>query len=563
MIYILILLLYPLRHIHVGVDLMDGGYNYANFHYSGLEHMDSMWYFATWLANGVGSFLTKLPYGDTCLGMNFYTGLLVSFMSVGAFLFCVKWVKMPAWMAFAAELLAISLCWLPTAALYTYLTYALLLVGIILIYQGLSTGKKGYLIAAGIVLAVNVANRFPNLAQVGLILAVWIFGILERKKFREIMKETGYCVLGYLPTVTVFFGFMGLKYGFGNYIEGIRRLFQMTEQAQDYTPARMLLGMVWSYYDGSYFMKRLAIPVALCVLLCIALPKKWEKTKKALTILVMIATGVWLSEHKFYTLDFASYTSIYFPAVTVMTMTHVLALFRICDRETPRNEKLLALLLILSMLITPLGSNNAIHSVINNMFLVLPGFFWMVWQFIREKKKILYFPFKGILLVAIFFLILQGMQYGVKHIREEAEGGRNLTAEVKDVPVLAGMKTNPEKAQALTELYQYLQDAGLQGRPCIIYGQNPGLAYYMEMPPVMNIWGDLLSYDYDVMKNDLKKIEGRPVILLSAECANYVADGTGTFWVASAEEKMKLLASYIEENGYEMTFCNAKFAVFE
>lgn len=563
MVYILILLLYPLRHIHIGVDLMDGGYNYANFHYSGLEHMDSMWYFATWLANGVGSFLTKLPYGDTCLGMNVYTGLLVSFMSIGAFLFCVKKVKMPAWIAFAAELLAISLCWLPTAALYTYLTYALLLVGIILIYQGLSTGKKGYLIAAGVVLAVNVANRFPNLAQVGLILAVWIFGILERKNFREIMKETGYCVLGYLPTVIVFFGFMGLKYGIGNYIEGIRRLFQMTEQAPDYTPGRMLLGMVWSYYDGSYFMKRLAIPVALSVILCIALPKKWENVKKVLTILVMIATGVWLSEHKFYTSDFASYTSVYFPAVTVMTMTHALALFRICDKKTSRDEKLLALLLILSMLITPLGSNNAIFSVINNMFLVLPGFFWMVWQFIREKKQIRYFPFKGILLVAIFFLILQGMQYGVKHITEEAEGGRNLTAEVKDVPVLAGMKTNPEKAQALTELYQYLQDAGLQSTPCIIYGQKPGLAYYMEMPPAMNIWGDLLSYDYEVMESDLKKIEGRPVILLSPECANYVADGVGTFWVASAEEKMKLLASYIEENGYKMTFRNAKFAVFE
>ena len=72
-----LLVLYPLRHVNVGVDLWDGGYNCTNFRYSGLEYMDSMWYFATWLANGAGSLIMKLPYGATMLGMNVYTGLIV------------------------------------------------------------------------------------------------------------------------------------------------------------------------------------------------------------------------------------------------------------------------------------------------------------------------------------------------------------------------------------------------------------------------------------------------------------------------------------------------------
>ena len=48
-IFIVILALYPLRHINWGLDLMDTGYNYANHTFMGTEHMDSMWLFSTWI----------------------------------------------------------------------------------------------------------------------------------------------------------------------------------------------------------------------------------------------------------------------------------------------------------------------------------------------------------------------------------------------------------------------------------------------------------------------------------------------------------------------------------
>ena len=52
---IVILAFYPLRHINVGLDLWDTGYNYANFTYMGMEHMDPMWLFSTYLSNAVQS----------------------------------------------------------------------------------------------------------------------------------------------------------------------------------------------------------------------------------------------------------------------------------------------------------------------------------------------------------------------------------------------------------------------------------------------------------------------------------------------------------------------------
>ena len=87
----------------------------------------------------------------------------------------------------------------------------------------------------------------------------------------------------------------------------------------------------------------------------------------------------------------------------------------------------------------------------------------------------------------------------------------------------------------------------------------------MELEPALNIWSDLRSYDYKVMEQDLNRVEDRPLIILTAECAGYVTDGNGEglFWDSTAEDKMKLLCTYIEENGYELTYTNEKFAVYE
>ena len=49
--FIVILAFYPLRHVQWGLDLMDTGYNYANYTYMGTEHMDPMWLFSTWISN--------------------------------------------------------------------------------------------------------------------------------------------------------------------------------------------------------------------------------------------------------------------------------------------------------------------------------------------------------------------------------------------------------------------------------------------------------------------------------------------------------------------------------
>ncbi|MBR6302337.1 MAG: hypothetical protein IKR35_00635, partial [Lachnospiraceae bacterium] len=219
-IMVLILALYPLRHIHIGLDLWDVGYNYANFEYMGTESMDPMWLFSTYLATALGHLFTFLPFGKTLLGLNLYTSLTISFLAVMGYIFFTRRLKYPAFVIFIGEFIAINMCWCPTALLYNYLTFILMSAGIINIFLGLENGKYRYLFVAGVFLGLNVFVRFSNLPEAALILAVWAYGILElierlkdeslgkRQRRREridFLKRTGmrtlFCILGYAASV--------------------------------------------------------------------------------------------------------------------------------------------------------------------------------------------------------------------------------------------------------------------------------------------------------------------------------------------------------------------------
>lgn len=279
---------YPLRHIQWGIDWWDTGYNYANFAYAGLEHMDPMWFFSTYLANVVGHFLTMLPGGDGLVGMNLYTGLFVSGLALMGYFFCTRKLQMPKGIVFVGEFVAISLCWCPTALLYNYLTYVLYLVCVILLYMGLTEERKWLLFGAGVCLGTNVLARFSNLPEAAMIVAVWAYAFLvwleQRKKsnvkpaknstatvedctgtvprvggFPMAVRHTLWCLGGYLTALAVLLGYVFIKYGADTYVNSIMRLFAMTENATDYKATSMLDGMISSYVENLYWVFRIGV----------------------------------------------------------------------------------------------------------------------------------------------------------------------------------------------------------------------------------------------------------------------------------------------------------------
>ncbi len=303
---VVILAFYPLRHIGIGLDLWDTGYNYANFTYMGTEHMDSMWLFSTYLSNVLGNLFTKLPGGGTLLGMNFYTGLLVSLLALLGYGFCTRALKIPGGIVFLGEMAAVSLCWCPTALLYNYLTYVLFLAAVILLYYGLSKEKRGLLAAAGVCLGANVLVRFSNLPEAAMIVAVWGYDFIcvrkERKErngeglrrgafLRRTSAHTGWCLLGYMAALLALLGYIAARYGLDAYAAGISRLFAMTDNATDYKAASMLMGVIRTYVENLYWLVRFCC-VAVGGGLAFALAG-WarERLKRSWRILCVLFAG--------------------------------------------------------------------------------------------------------------------------------------------------------------------------------------------------------------------------------------------------------------------------------
>ncbi|MDE6169484.1 MAG: hypothetical protein K2G28_13620, partial [Acetatifactor sp.] len=385
-------------------DLWDTGYSYANFTFAGLKHMDPMWLFSTWLANVAGNMLTRLPHGGTLVGMNFYTGLFVSVLALAGYFFCTRRLKMPAGIVFIGEFAAESLCWCPTAVLYNYLSYVLFLAAVILLYQGLTKEKRVCLAAAGVCLGSNVLVRFSNLPQAAMILAVWAYDVILWMEDRadqsgkaagsfwpRILRHTGWCLAGYLGALVLLLGDIHMRFGIGQYIQGIQNLFAMTENAADYKAGSMLRGLIDAYRNGMYWAARMGVILAGGIVL-FALAGIVERTLaggenngrrsllqvratglihasvRVLWAAVCIAMVVWLYVRKFCSVTFYSYDSMLYPGILFLMLTMLIGVIRIFDPRSPREEKLISGMLVLVVLLTSIGSNNNVYPSINNLF---------------------------------------------------------------------------------------------------------------------------------------------------------------------------------------------------
>lgn len=589
-IFSLILLLYPLRHIRLGVEWQDTGYNYAHFAY--MEKMDPMWLFSTYFANAVGNFFTKLPFGDTMMGLNLYTGLTVSLLAIVGYCFFVKSIKLPKTLVFAGEFLAISLCWCPTALLYNYLTYILLGAGCLFLYYALAKEEKSRIlfILAGICLGLNVFVRFPNLANMGLIVAVWAMGIIRKEKFVKVLQQTGFCVLGYAVGLLGGFGMISLKYGAGTYIQGVLRLLSMPSEASGYTIFSMVLSQAQNYLQNLIWLGYLCFFMVTGMVVYQILPSnKYLTIVKKIGYVVCVFLGFYyLRNQDMFNFSYVTKESMFQWAVMLLTATLIIGMVVIFGKGFMQQEKLLCGIHVLLILITPLGSNNHLYLAINNLFLVAPYTLWMLYRLLKwmpnaillKKWSIRMYPVKAMIVSILVMIFVQVGLCGWYFVFTEGNGEENLHTPVTNNRVLQGMLTDEKRAEQLSEISAFAEAEGLKGQEVILYGEIPAVSFYLEMPFAISPWPDLDSYNYSVMEADLTAIQEEveqkqrklPVLIMDKLQGTYVlfgvegleALGMDADKIVGIQEdkKLKLLVDMIEKYDYRASFENDKFVLF-
>lgn len=572
-----ILILYPLLKIRQGIDVSDTTYSLANFQY--FASMDGTWIIATYLANVVGYLMMHLPFGGTLIGMYFYTSLILSVTAAGVYAFFHK--RIPATLVFVGEWIALGLCWCPSTILYNYLTYLLMAAGVLLLYSGIVKEKKSYYIAAGVCLGLNVAVRMPNVVQMAFIVALWYAAVVYKRSLQQTIRDTLWCVAGYAVGFGVPFVTICIRYGVGAYPAMVQTMFAMTEKAADYKPTSMITGMFGDYIKGLYWM----IFAAVCVaggLVLFALQRRFLADKRGAAVLCKgIYAAVFVVLLRFYwgrgMFNFRYYEygngSIYYPAVLLLILAIIGAVYCLAVKNIRMEQKILAVLVLVQIFVTPLGSNNLLYPIINNMFIAVPFLLWIVYDLFarsRSSEKAVLSLWGIPFVMLVVFIAVQSTGSHIEFVFQDGIYGEERDTTVSAPAKAAGVYTNQDNAGWLEELAEYTEGSGLTGREALFYGDIPGLGYLLDMPSAIStFWADLDSYRMVEFTRDMDQIVEPPVIIVSSPVAAYLgedADGMNWFGVdqdkLDADEKLQIIAAYMKEHSYREDFGNGRYVVY-
>ena len=617
--FLAILILYPMRHVNMGGDLWDVGYNYGNFTFFNQESIGKTWFFSTYLASAVGHFLTLLPFGRTFIGLTVYVSLTLSLLATMGYLFCTRVLRFSPWLTFAGEFLAVNMSWCPTAVLYNYLTYIFFLAGIMLLYMGLVKGKKWMLMVAGACLALNVFVRFSDLPEMGLIVAVWGFAIFESrercegKKWLEpalgkMLRDTAWCILGYAGMLLLMFAWFAVRYGISNYVTGIRLLFSMTENATEYKPIAMVKSMLYPFKDAIYWIRSLCFFAVMALLAAFVgdnAPGMFsestrEKLKKPFSMLGMagaVLACVCMTFWIFYqgkggghltSFFYTSYDSIYWPCSLLWMYAMGICVIEIVRPRNAKENKLCAMLLFMVSILTPLGSNNGIYPIFNNLYVLAPYTFMKTAEFtkyvltVKKRQSGRRFRFNALpVCLAIWtFLMMVFVQtslFGWNFVFCESTGMQKADGKIVHSRVLCGVRMKKERAVSLEDLCSYAEKNRFSEQEVILHGDIPALSFYLGMRPAFHSWNDLLSFDYFVMRDTMENLmeqidkQGRrkPVVIAEKGYAPYgpvsskEATNTAVIDNKDEDEKWELIRKFMGKYGYQKTFENEKFVVWQ
>ncbi len=581
-IFIIILAFYPLIKINQGLDVADTAYSLTNFQY--FPTADGTWMVATYLANVLGYLFMQFPRGDTLIGMYFYTGMILSATAL-IFYFELR-KKIPAAIVFVGEIIALGLCWCPTTILYNYLTYLLMDVGVLLLYKGIcADGQKRvrYLLPAGICLGANVAVRMPNVVQAAFILALWYVLWLRKEKPAKCIKDTLICIAGYLIGFGVPFITICVKYGIDAYPKMIQSMFAMTDKAVDYKPVSMLTGMFGDYIKGLYWL----IFAGICLAFLYVVYFLWKKAVpgKGETLFGMLCIAICCILIRFYwgrgmfTFDYAchDYRSIYHWAVLFLILALVCAVYLLFSKRYDVEDKALALLIIIQIFVTPLGSNNWLFPIINNLFIAAPFTLWLCggWL-VKSAGKSCHFPWETMLISLFAMVLIQSIGFHLNFAFNDGIWGEKRDTIATEIPKCRGIYTTRDNAEMLTELVKYAEENEFPGQEVILYGELPGLSYIFDMPTAISTsWPDLDSYALGQFVQDMEAVrdnmtESRPKVIVAAPISAYKSEDAQAYkWFGineekyKADEKLSVLLQFLDDYGYEETFCNMKYAIYE
>lgn len=438
---------------------------------------------------------------------------------------------------------------------------------------------------SGIILGLCVAVRMPNITYMALILPVWCDCFWKRQSHKQktgknsawiqvLCRQTLRCIAGYLIGLIVPLIVICVRYGVAAYPEMIGSLFGMTENASDYKPTSMIMAMFGDYIQYSVWLILFAGYMAAGLLFFTLLNKllRSGKTDKITIVFETLYVFGFLIVLRFcygrgmFDFDYGAYFSMYKWVTVYLLLVILLCIWCLLYKGIGEAFKLWAVFILVTIFITPLGSNNGLYPIVNNLFLTAPISILMSIEIFKQSRKHSGgFAFRMVWGGVLVCTALQSVFFGMGFIfHDSGVLGSQERLALSCSSAANGLITTADKKAELEELDRYLYQNAYNEKQVILYGNIPALAYLLDMKPaIFSTWVDLDSNDIDVLKSELDALtleadaQTLPVVIFGRQSTECLTESDGLEY-----QKLELIKDFMEENGYTQSFQNASYIVY-
>ena len=460
------------------------------------------------------------------------------------------------------EILAVNLNWCPKGILYNTLTYFFFTAAAVLIFKAIKGRNALYLVTAGICLGLNVFIRIPNVLEVALIVALWGALMYMKADSKEIFRFTLSAILGFVIGILIPFILMIATHGLEGISTLVTGLFGMSSSDEEYTFASMIVSTARAYINSMKWMILILALIFGGTLVMAAVKSKpvLKNTWRVLFVgfIVLMLRFMWGRGMYAFTY-FEHYTSIFQWGMMVLMIAIAAVVVVLASNKYNVLSKSLALLTIIIILITPLGSNNYTMQNLNNMFIVCPFVFYVLGGWLNRGKhrlrltEVLYgcnFPWMSTVIVLVTFVMVHTSIFHVNFVFRDGMDGSVRNTVVEGVPSLARISTTEENALNLEGVYTATKDV----KSAIFWGDCPGLSYILRIPSALsNPWPDLDSYTLKRLETDISQLTNPPSIIIGK---NASTDGTHKL------AKWDMIKKLIDDNNMTVSYENEEYVVY-
>ena len=212
----------------------------------------------------------------------------------------------------------------------------------------------------------------------------------------------------------------------------------------------------------------------------------------------------------------------------------------------------------------------------------------MIYRFARwgrtwldTTRKVPLFPAKAMFSGMMIAFFVQALGVGCQYVFLDGETGEPRVYKAAANPVLHGMHTSEMNGETLEEISRFMTEhrAEYESKKLILYGNIPGLSYYLDKgPAIYTAWADLNTNSLERLEEERQELAGlykenhkdRPLVILSPSLAAYLSgeEKTIAWWGVDVEsckkdEKLKAIEEYMDAGAYEQVFGNEAFVVYE